>query len=99
MKESDTSGGPLTDRHELVKTVYLWRNGTCHRIEIVGRGGKPGEPVSYVVLLWVEREHGPNHRILVRDVTFPWVHHDNPDSALKCAIEFLESVSEECSTM
>jgi hypothetical protein len=30
------------DRHDVVKVVCLWRNGTCHRIEVVGYTVKPG---------------------------------------------------------
>ncbi len=75
----------------MVKVVCLWRNGACHRIEIVERAANPGDPVTYAALLWMEQEHGPGRRVLVRDVTFPWVHHGSADSALEHAIGFLEA--------
>ncbi len=90
MKSAPQSDSPFSDRHDVVKTVCLWRNRTCYRIEIVERVVNPGEPVTYTALLWLEQEHGPGHRVLVRDVTFPWVHHDSADSALEHAIGFLE---------
>jgi hypothetical protein len=91
MTHAQQSGSALSDRHDLVKAVYLWRNGSCHRIEVLRRAVKPGEPTSYVALLWIEEEHGAGHRILVRDVTFPWVHHESTDSALDHVIGFLEA--------
>jgi hypothetical protein len=91
MKSAPQSDSPFSDRHDVVKTVCLWRNGTCHRIEIVERAAKPGERVTYTALLWMEKEHGASHRVLVRDITFPWVHHESADSAMEHAIGFLEA--------
>jgi hypothetical protein len=42
--------------------------------------------VTYTALLWMEKEHGAGRRVLVRDITFPWVHHESADSALEHAI-------------
>ena len=75
----------------MVKTVCLWRNGACHRIEIAERAANPGEQVAYTALLWMEQEQGPGRRVLVRDVTFPWVHHASPESALEHAVGILEA--------
>ena len=91
MKSAQQSDFPFSDRHDVVKTVCLWRNGTCHRIEIVGRAANRGERVTYTALLWMEEEHGAGRRVLVRDITFPWVHHESADSALEHAIGFLEA--------
>jgi hypothetical protein len=91
MKSAQQSDSPFSDRHDVVKTVYLWRNGTCHRIEIVERATNPGERVTYTALLWLEEEHGAGRRLLVRDIAFPWVHHESADSALEHAIGYLEA--------
>ena len=82
---------PFSDRHDVVKTVCLWRNGTCYRIEIISRIRRADEGAGYAALLWIEEEHGAVHRVLVRDVTFPWVHHESAESALDHAISFLEA--------
>ena len=89
MQSAPRNDSPFSDRHDVVRTVCLWRNGTCHRIEIVERAANPGERASYAALLWMEKEHGAGHRVLVRDITFPWVHHESADSALEHAIGFL----------
>ena len=79
---------PFSDRHDVVKTVCVWKDHACYRIEVIERAGKSKEH-SYSTLLWVEQEHGPGRRILVRDVTFPWVHHESVQSALDQALESL----------
>jgi hypothetical protein len=76
----------FSDRHELVQTVCLWRGRICYRIEIMGRSGKPE---AYVALLWVEEEQQGGHRTLVRDVSFPWTHHESAEAALEQALESL----------
>jgi hypothetical protein len=91
MKNAQRNDSPFSDRHDVVKTVCLWRNGSCYRIEIVERAAKPGERVTYTALLWTEEEQGAGRRVLVRDITFPWVHHESADSALEHTIEFLET--------
>jgi hypothetical protein len=91
MTHAQQSGSALLDRHDVVNAVYLWRNGTGHRIDVLRRAVKPGEPTSYVALLWAEEEHGAGRRILVRDVTFPWVHHESAESALEHVIGFLQA--------
>lgn len=91
MKSAQESGSPFSDRHDVVKTVCLWRNGTCHRIEIIARAASHGERVTYTALLWLEEEQGAGRRVLVRDITFPWVHHESADSALEHAIGTLEA--------
>lgn len=81
-------GNPeFSDRHEVVKTVCVWRDGTCYRIEIIRRLGK-AEQGAYAALLWLEEEQA-GRRVLVRDVTFPWVHYESTDSALDHAMEAL----------
>jgi hypothetical protein len=77
----------FSDRHEVVRTVCVWRNGACYRIEIIKRLGPP-DACAYVALLWTEEEH-QGKRALVRDVAFPWVHHDNAESAFELALESL----------
>ncbi len=77
----------FSDRHEVVKTVCVWRDGTCYRIEIIKRLGTT-EKCAFVALLWTE-EKRDGTRALVRDVTFPWVHHVSAESALDCALESL----------
>ena len=77
----------FSDRHDVVQTVCLWRNGTCYRIEIIRRFGKPEEH-AYVALLWLEEEHGGQRR-LVRDVSFPWTHSERAEDALAQALESL----------
>jgi hypothetical protein len=37
MQHAQQSDSPFSDRHNVVKVVCLWRNGTCHRVEVVGR--------------------------------------------------------------
>jgi len=91
MKSTPQSDSPFSDRHDVVKTVCLWRNGTCHRIEIIERAARPGEQATCTALLWMEKEEGAGHRVLVRDTTFPWVHHESVASALEHAIGFLEA--------
>lgn len=91
MKSAPESSSPFSDRHDVVKTVCLWQNGTCHRIEIVERAARRGERVTYTALLWMEEEEGAGRRALVRDITFPWVHHESADSALEHAIGTLEA--------
>jgi hypothetical protein len=76
----------FSDRHDLVQTVCLWRSRTCYRIEIMRRSSKPE---AYVALLWVEEEQQGGHRTLVRDVSFPWTHHESAGSALEQALESL----------
>jgi hypothetical protein len=81
-------GNPeFSDRHELVKTVCVWRDGACYRIEIIRRLGKP-EQGAYAALLWLEEEQA-GRRVLVRDVKFPWVHYESADAALDHAMEAL----------
>ena len=87
MKTSQESNPPFADRHDVVKTVCVWRDRTCYRIEIIKRLGRPEEPV-YASLLWTEEEQG-GRRILARDLTFPWVHHESAESALDHALESL----------
>ena len=77
----------FSDRHDVVHTICVWRNRVCYRIEILRRFGKPEEN-AYVALLWVEEEQGGNRR-LVRDVSFPWTHHDCSEAALDQALESL----------
>ncbi len=77
----------FSDWHDVVRTVCFWRNGTCYRIEIIKRLEKQEEAV-YAALVWVEEEHAAG-RILVKDVTFPWVHRDSADAALDQALRFL----------
>jgi hypothetical protein len=79
----------FSDRHEVVKTVCVWRDGACYRIEIIKRLGTPGE-LAYAALLWTEEEH-EGRKVLVRDVAFPWVHHESAASALERALESLAS--------
>jgi hypothetical protein len=50
-----------------------------------------GERVTYTALLWMEEEEGAGRRALVRDISFPWVHHESADSALEHAIGTLEA--------
>ena len=80
----------FSDRHEVLRTVCVWRDGACYRIEIIKRLGPPGT-CAYAALLWTEEEHA-GKRALVRDVTFPWVHHDTADSALESALDALTSI-------
>ena len=91
MKHAQQSDSPFSDRHDVVKVVCLWRNGTCRCIEVVGRTVKPVEHESYAALLWIEEEHGAGRRIIVRDVTFPRVHHESAELALDYAIAFPEA--------
>jgi hypothetical protein len=77
----------FSDRHDVVKTICVWRNGTCYRIEVIQRFGKP-DGQAYAALLWVEEEQA-GRRVLVRDVSFPWVHHESAESALDHALESL----------
>ncbi|MBZ5593224.1 MAG: hypothetical protein LAP39_13365 [Acidobacteriia bacterium] len=77
----------FSDRHDVVKTICLWRSRICYRIEILKRFGKPEES-AYVALLWVEQEQGGQRR-LVRDVSFPWTHHESAEAALEQALESL----------
>ncbi len=88
---SAPNDSPFSDRHDVVKTVCLWRNGTSYRIEIIERIANLGERVTYTALLWMEQEQGVGHRVLVRDITFPWVHHESADAALGEAIGYLEA--------
>jgi len=76
----------FSERHDLVQTVCLWRSRTCYRIEIMRRSGKPE---AYVALLWVEEEQPGGQRRLVRDVSFPWTHHESAETALEQALESL----------
>lgn len=76
----------FSDRHDLFQTVCLWRGRTCYRIEIMRRSGKPD---AYVALLWVEEEQQGGQRTLVRDVSFPWTHHESAETALQQALESL----------
>ena len=76
----------FSDRQDLVQTVCLWRSRTCYRIEIMRRAGKPE---AYVALLWVEEEQQGGHRTLVRDVSFPWTHHESAEAALEQGLESL----------
>jgi len=91
MKSAQPGDSPFSDRHDVVKTVCLWRNGTCYRIEIIERASNRGEPVTYTALLWLEQEQAAGRRVLVRDIAFPWVHHESAGSALEHAIGFLEA--------
>jgi hypothetical protein len=77
----------FSDRHDVVQTVCVWNDGTCYRIEIIKRSERPEEH-AYTTLLWVEEDQG-GRRILVRDVTFPWVHRESAESALDHALESL----------
>lgn len=86
--DSIQTDSPFSDRHDSVKTVYVWRERTCYRIEVVRRAGI-SEETAYAALLWIEQEHGAGHRMLVRDVTFPWVHHESAETALDQALESL----------
>lgn len=74
----------FSDRHDVVQTICLWRNGTCYRIEIIRRFGNPEEH-AYVALLWLEEEQGGQRR-LVRDVSFPWTHSESAETALAQAL-------------
>jgi hypothetical protein len=47
VKHAQQSDLPFSDRHDVVMVVCLWRNGTCHRIEVVRRVVKPGEHERY----------------------------------------------------
>ena len=76
----------FSDRHDLVQTVCVWRGRTCYRVEIIRR---LGESEGYVALLWVEEEQPGGHRTLVRDVSFPWTHHESAETALNQALESL----------
>ena len=87
MDKPQSSERPFADRHDVIQTVCVWKNGTCFRIEIIKRCEKP-EELSYAALLWVEEEHG-GKRMLVHDITFPWVHHESPEAALEHAFEAL----------
>ena len=82
--------GPLADRHDLVRTVCVWRNGTCYRIEIIRRCGDSDGQSSYAALLWAEEEQA-GKRILVRDVGFPWTHHQSAEAALEIALDSLSA--------
>jgi hypothetical protein len=77
----------FSDRHDVVQTICLWRSRTCYRLEILRRFGK-SEENAYVAMLWVEEEQGGNRR-LVRDVSFPWTHHDSAEAAVEQALESL----------
>jgi hypothetical protein len=85
MKNPEQSESPFSDRHEVVKTVCVWRDRTCYRIEIIKRISKEA---AYAALLWIEEEQG-GRRVLVRDVSFTWVHHETPESAMDHAMESL----------
>ena len=88
MEKTPESSSPFSDRHEVVKTVCIWGdNGACHRIEIIKRTEKPESP-AFAALVWSEEER-EGKRYLVRDVTFPWVHHGDADEALERSIETL----------
>jgi hypothetical protein len=86
----------FSDRHDVVQTVCVWRNGTCYRIEIIRRAGKQEEG-AYAALLWLEEEQA-GRRVLVRDVSFPWVHHESAESALDHALGSLEAKLKYAST-
>jgi hypothetical protein len=85
MKNPRQSESPFSDRHEVVKTVCVWRERTCYRIEIIRRISKEA---AYAALLWTEEEQG-GRRVLVRDVSFSWVHHETAESAMSHAMEAL----------
>lgn len=87
MEKPQQSVPEFSDRHDVVKTICVWRNRICYRIEVLRRFGKP-EDNAYVALLWVEQEQGGQRR-LVRDVSFPWTHHESAESALEQALESL----------
>ena len=87
MEKSQQLPPEFSDRHDVVKTICLWRNRICYRVEILRRFGKQEEN-AYVALLWVEQEQGGQRR-LVRDVSFPWTHHESADAALEQALESL----------
>lgn len=77
----------FSDRHDVVRTVCVWRDRNCYRIEIIQRHAKPEEG-AYAALLWIEEEQA-GRRVLVRDVSFPWVHHESAEAALERALESL----------
>ncbi|HLJ47342.1 MAG TPA: hypothetical protein VKU01_15100 [Bryobacteraceae bacterium] len=90
MEKTLESPSPFSDRHEVVKTVCVWSDdGAIHRIEIISRTGKPASP-GYAALVWSEEERD-GRRYLVRDVTFPWVHHADAEETLERALETLAS--------
>ncbi len=88
MEKTPENSWPFSDRHEVVKTVCVWSDdGACHRIEIIKRTGKP-ETTAYAALVWSEEER-EGRRYLVRDVSFPWVHHGDAEEALERTIATL----------
>jgi hypothetical protein len=87
MENQESGGSPFSDRHDVVRTVLVWRNKGCYRIEIIQRCAKPEEH-AFAALLWTEEEHG-GRRVLVRDITFPWVHRETAEAALDWALDHL----------
>ena len=87
MENPQTPEFPFADRHDVVRTVCVWKNGACYRIEIIQRFGKP-DGQAYAALLWAEEEQA-GRRVLVRDISFPWVHHESAESALNHALASL----------